>query len=63
MSHCLSPSATTALSSTNDEPINRMTLAYVDRFEDVLDDIAADDSIRAIVLTSEGTANFSVGMT
>lgn len=51
-----------AIVSTNDDPLNRMTLEYVDRLSEVVDDIAADDSIRAFVLTAEGTTNFSVGM-
>ena len=51
-----------AIVSTNDDPLNRMTLEYVDRMVDVVDDIAADDSIRAFVVTAEGTTNFSVGM-
>ncbi|MEM8706858.1 MAG: enoyl-CoA hydratase/isomerase family protein [Actinomycetota bacterium] len=51
-----------AIVSTNDDPLNRMTLEYVDLFGEVVDDIAADDSIRAFVVTAEGTTNFSVGM-
>ena len=51
-----------AIVSTNDDPLNRMTLEYVDMFGEVVDDIAADDSIRAFVVTAEGTTNFSVGM-
>lgn len=51
-----------AVVSTNDDPLNRMTLEYVDRFEEVVEDIAADDAIRAFVVTAEGTTNFSVGM-
>ena len=51
-----------AIVSTNDDPLNRMTLEYVDRMGEVVDDIAADDSIRAFVVTAEGTTNFSVGM-
>lgn len=51
-----------AIISTNDDPLNRMTLEYVDRLENVVEDIAADDSIRAFVVTAEGTTNFSVGM-
>ena len=51
-----------AVVSTDDDPLNRMTLAYVDRFEEVVEDIAADDGIRAFVVTAEGTTNFSVGM-
>jgi enoyl-CoA hydratase len=51
-----------AVISTNDDPLNRMSVAYVDLLEDVIDDIAADDAIRAVVITAEGTTNFSVGM-
>lgn len=51
-----------AVVSTNDDPLNRMTLEYVDMLRDVVEDIAADDSIRAFVITAEGTTNFSVGM-
>ncbi|MEM9514588.1 MAG: enoyl-CoA hydratase-related protein [Actinomycetota bacterium] len=51
-----------AIVSTNDDPLNRMTLDYVDALSAVVDDIAADDSIRAFVITAEGTTNFSVGM-
>jgi enoyl-CoA hydratase len=51
-----------AIISTNDEPLNRMTLAYIDQLEDVVEDIATDDSIRAFVITAAGTTNFSVGM-
>jgi enoyl-CoA hydratase len=47
-----------AIISTNDDPLNRMSVAYID----LLDDIAADDAVRAFVLTAEGTTNFSVGM-
>ena len=51
-----------AIISTNDDPLNRMTLAYVDQLEAVVEDIAADDAVRAFVITAEGTKNFSVGM-
>lgn len=51
-----------AIVSTNDHPLNRMTLAYVDRMEEVVEDIATDDAVRAFVITSEGATNFSVGM-
>ncbi len=51
-----------AIISTNDDPLNRMSVTYIDLLEDVIDDIAADDSVRAFVITAEGTANFSVGM-
>ncbi len=51
-----------AVISTNDDPLNRMSVAYVDLLDDVIDDIAADDTVRAFVITAEGTTNFSVGM-
>ena len=51
-----------AVISTNDDPLNRMSLEYIDLLEEVVEDIAADDSIRAFVITAEGTTNFSVGM-
>ena len=48
--------------SINDAPINRMSLAFMDELEAEVARIAADDSIRAVVLTGEGDKNFSVGM-
>lgn len=51
-----------AIVSTNDDPLNRMTLEYVDRFCEIVEDIAADPTIRAFVVTAEGDTNFSVGM-
>ena len=51
-----------AIVSINDAPYNRMTLDFVDRLEVLVGEIAADDSIRAVVLTGQGQDNFSVGM-
>lgn len=51
-----------AIVSINDDPLNRMTLAYIDELQEVVADIEADDGIRAFVMTAEGTTNFSVGM-
>ena len=51
-----------AVISTDDDPLNRMSVAYIDLLEQVVDDIARDDSVRAFVITAEGTTNFSVGM-
>lgn len=51
-----------AIISINDAPFNRMTLEFIDQLEAVVDKIAADDSIRAVVLTAQGLDNFSVGM-
>ena len=51
-----------AVISTNDDPLNRMSLEYIAMLEEVIDDIAQDDNIRAFVVTAEGDSNFSVGM-
>jgi enoyl-CoA hydratase len=51
-----------AVISTNDDPLNRMPLEYIDLLEEVIEDITSDDNVRAFVLTAEGTTNFSVGM-
>ncbi len=39
-----------------------MSLDFLDELERLVIDIAADDSIRAVVITAEGMDNFSVGM-
>lgn len=46
----------------NDAPYNRMSLAYMDALEAAVQEAATDDSIRALVFTGAGEANFSVGM-
>jgi enoyl-CoA hydratase len=51
-----------AIISTNDDPLNRMTLEYIDELEGAIEDIAEDDDIRALVITADGLTNFSVGM-
>ncbi|MEP1469646.1 MAG: enoyl-CoA hydratase/isomerase family protein [Halieaceae bacterium] len=51
-----------AILTTNDDPLNRMSLEYVAALEDAVEDIEADDSIRALVITAKGDTNFSVGM-
>jgi len=48
--------------SVNDAPMNRMSFAYMDALEAALEDAAADSSVRALLFTAEGEANFSVGM-
>ena len=48
--------------SINDAPINRMSLAFMDELEAEVESIAADDSIRAVVLTGDGDKNLSVGL-
>lgn len=51
-----------AIISINDAPYNRMTLDFIDQLEDRIELIAADSGIRALLITAEGDANFSVGM-
>lgn len=51
-----------AILSINDAPMNRMSLEFMDDLEKEVDRIAGDASIRAVLLTAEGTGNFSVGM-
>lgn len=48
--------------SINDAPYNRMTLDYMDQLEVLVDEVAKDDTVRALVFTGEGDQNFSVGM-
>ncbi|MBJ38125.1 MAG: crotonase [Gammaproteobacteria bacterium] len=48
--------------SLNDAPMNRMSLEFMDALEAEVNAIAEDDGIRAVVLTSAGDRNFSVGM-
>lgn len=54
--------AAIAIISINDAPYNRMSLEFMDELEALVDAIAEDDTIRAVVVTAEGTDNFSVGM-
>ena len=51
-----------AIISINDAPYNRMTLDFIDQLEELVTEIADEDSLRAVVLTGEGLDNFSVGM-
>ena len=51
-----------AVVAIDDDPLNRMSLEFVDRLEQVVEEIAGDDAVRAVVLTAGGTSNFSVGM-
>lgn len=48
--------------TNSDAPINRMTLAFMDQLEELIEAAAEDPSVRVIVITSEGDTNFSVGM-
>jgi enoyl-CoA hydratase/carnithine racemase len=46
----------------NDAPWNRMSFDYMDALEGALEDAASDSSVRALLFTAQGEANFSVGM-
>ena len=46
----------------NDPPYNRMSLAFMDELEEQIEELASDDSARALVITGSGKENFSVGM-
>ena len=48
--------------SINDAPWNLMSLEYIDRLEEQLPDVLADDHIRAMIFTGEGLDHFSAGM-
>ena len=48
--------------SINDAPWNLMSLEYIDRLEEQLPDVLADDRIRAMIFTGEGIDHFSAGM-
>ena len=48
--------------SVNDAPWNLMSLDYIDRLEEQLPEVLADDAIRALVFTGEGLSHFSAGM-
>lgn len=51
-----------AIISINDAPWNKMTLAFMDQLEILIPKLKADSSVRAVLLTGEGDANFSAGM-
>lgn len=48
--------------TNNDDPINRMTLEYMDELEQAVNDAAEDPDVRVLVFTAVGETNFSVGM-
>ncbi|MEM7000863.1 MAG: enoyl-CoA hydratase/isomerase family protein [Pseudomonadota bacterium] len=48
--------------SINAAPWNLMSLEYIDRLEEQLPEVLADNTVRAIVFTAEGEQNFSAGM-
>lgn len=48
--------------SINDAPWNLMSVEYIDRLEEQLPDVLADERIRAMIFTGEGLDHFSAGM-
>jgi len=46
----------------NDAPWNRLSFAYMDALEAAVREAATDPTVRVLVFTAEGDANFSVGM-
>lgn len=48
--------------SIDGAPWNLMSLEFIDRLEEQLPEVLADDGIRAMVFTAEGLDNFSAGM-
>ncbi len=48
--------------SINDAPWNRMSLEFMNELEVLVDSLAGDKSIRAVVITGAGDEHFSVGM-
>lgn len=45
----------------NDPPHNRLSMAMVDRLEEVVPELASDRELRAVVITGAGDRTFSVG--
>ncbi|MCB0925342.1 MAG: enoyl-CoA hydratase/isomerase family protein [Mycobacterium sp.] len=54
--------AAVAVVTINDPPRNRMSFAFMNELESLVDDIAADSGVRSVVITAAGDQNFSVGM-
>lgn len=51
-----------AIISINDAPWNKMTLKFMDDLEALIAELKDDHSVRAVLFTAEGEANFSAGM-
>ncbi len=51
-----------AIVTINDPPRNRLGLALMDELEEQVAVLAADESVRAVLLRGAGEENFSVGM-
>ncbi|MCC6849235.1 MAG: enoyl-CoA hydratase/isomerase family protein [Deltaproteobacteria bacterium] len=51
-----------AIVTIDDPPYNRLSLAFMDALEETVAALAADEGVRAVLLTGAGDQNFSVGM-
>ena len=51
-----------AIISINEAPFNPMSLDFMDALEQLVEELAGDDSVRALVFTASGDSNFPVGM-
>lgn len=51
-----------AIVTINDAPYNPMSFAAMDALESLVSDVAADEQVRAVVITGAGDQSFSVGM-
>ena len=54
--------AAVAVVTIDDPPHNRMSFAFMNELEELVDEIAADSGVRSVVITAAGDQNFSVGM-
>jgi enoyl-CoA hydratase/carnithine racemase len=54
--------AAVAVVTINDPPHNRMSFAFMNELESLVDEIASDSDVRSVVLTAAGDQSFSVGM-
>ena len=48
--------------SINDTPYNRLSMAFMDELETLVESLTHDDAVRAVVITATGDEHFSVGM-
>ena len=64
MSESLSVEITNAVAvlTLNDPPYNRMSLEFMDELEGEVESLAENTEVRAVMFTSSGLENFSVGM-
>lgn len=51
-----------AVVTIDDPPHNRLSMAFMDEFEPLVEQIADDEGVRAVVISAAGDQSFSVGM-